>query len=103
MAQFERDNIAKEIFVAAQNHLTMAESQGYLGLKENNDPSIPQDAFGYKDADNTNVRYLVVNGSGSFDGGTVLDQMLYFMPLWMRQSEQVAVISYSIKCDQLWF
>ncbi len=78
MAQFERDNIAKEIFVAAQNHLTMAESQGYLGLKENNDPSIPQDAFGYKDADDTNVRYLVVNGSGSFDGGTVLDQMLPF-------------------------
>ena len=30
MAQLERDGIAKEIFVAAQNHLTMAESQGYL-------------------------------------------------------------------------
>ena len=31
MAQLERDSIAREIFVAAQNHLTMADSQGYLG------------------------------------------------------------------------
>ena len=31
MAMLERDTIAKEIFVAAQNHLTLAESQGYLG------------------------------------------------------------------------
>ena len=29
MAQLEADAIAKEIFIAAQNHLTMAESQGY--------------------------------------------------------------------------
>lgn len=32
LARVERDAIAKEIFVAAQNHLTMAESQGYLGI-----------------------------------------------------------------------
>lgn len=32
MAQLERDSIAKEIFVAAQNHLTMADSQGYPGV-----------------------------------------------------------------------
>ena len=30
MAQLERDTIAKEIYFAAQNHLTMAESQGFL-------------------------------------------------------------------------
>ena len=30
MAQLERDSIAKEIFVAAQNHLAMAEGQNYL-------------------------------------------------------------------------
>jgi len=34
MAQLERDTVAKEIFVAAQNHLTMAESQGYLPDEE---------------------------------------------------------------------
>ena len=30
MAQLERDGIAREIYVAAQNHLAMAEGQGYL-------------------------------------------------------------------------
>lgn len=34
MTQLEYDTIAKEIFIAAQNHLTTAESQGYLGLDE---------------------------------------------------------------------
>lgn len=32
LERLERDSIAREIFMAAQNHLTMAESQGYLGL-----------------------------------------------------------------------
>lgn len=31
MTKLEYDNYAKEIFVAAQNHLSMSESQGYLG------------------------------------------------------------------------
>lgn len=33
LAQLERDAIAKEIYVAAQNHLTTAKSQGYLNLE----------------------------------------------------------------------
>ncbi len=33
MALLERDAIAKEIFIAAQNHLTMADSQGYMGVE----------------------------------------------------------------------
>ena len=32
LAHLERDAVAKEIFIAAQNHLTLAESQGYLGI-----------------------------------------------------------------------
>ena len=32
LALMERDSIAKEIFIAAQNHLTMADSQGYMGM-----------------------------------------------------------------------
>ncbi len=32
MALLERDSIAKEIFIAAQNHLTMAKGQGYMGI-----------------------------------------------------------------------
>lgn len=39
LKQLELDGIAKEIFVAAQNHLTMAESQGYLEMDG-------EDAFG---------------------------------------------------------
>ena len=34
MALLERDGIAKEIFIAAQNHLTAAKGQGYLGVTE---------------------------------------------------------------------
>ena len=35
MTRLEFDAIAKEIYVAAQNHLTVAESQDYLGLDIN--------------------------------------------------------------------
>ena len=31
MARLERDAIAKEIFIAAQNHLTMSKSENYPG------------------------------------------------------------------------
>lgn len=36
LAQLEVENIAKEIFIAAQNHLTMAENEGYLGANIDN-------------------------------------------------------------------
>ena len=71
MAQLERDGIAKEIFVAAQNHLTMAESQGYLG-KAN---------YGTKDEvskEGDNIYYFVVEGGKSFGKDDVLDLMLPF-------------------------
>ncbi|MDO4803706.1 MAG: type II secretion system protein, partial [Lachnospiraceae bacterium] len=34
LGQLERDTIAKEIFVAAQNHLTAAQGEGYLGATD---------------------------------------------------------------------
>ena len=71
MAQLERDGIAKEIFVAAQNHLTMAESQGYLGKSD----------YGSEETESgkeTGIYYFVVNGSESFNGSRVLDLMLPF-------------------------
>ena len=34
LAQLERNKVAEEIFVAAQNHLTMAKSQGFLGVTD---------------------------------------------------------------------
>lgn len=36
MAQLERETVAKEIFIAAQNHLTLADSQGYMYVNMEN-------------------------------------------------------------------
>ena len=68
MTQMEYDTIAKEIFVAAQNHLVIAESQGYLGKTD----------FGTEDEESEIVGdyYLLVNGAIEKD--SVPDQMLPF-------------------------
>lgn len=68
LAQLERDGIAKEIFVAAQNHLTMAENEGYLG----------NTGFGSREADGSDVYYFAVNRGNAFGADTVLDLMLPF-------------------------
>ena len=56
MAQFERDGIAKEIFIAAQNHLTQAAEQGYLG----------RTGFGTEEAEQEGVYYFVVNNGDAY-------------------------------------
>ena len=61
MAQFERDGIAKEIFIAAQNHLTQAAEQGYLG----------QTDFGTEETEaaetgQEGVYYFVVNNGDAY-------------------------------------
>ncbi len=76
LTQLERDGIAKEIFIAAQNHLTMAESQGYLG----------KNGYGTLEADKTGktntqgIYYFVVSSGNLFSGSgnEVLKQMLPF-------------------------
>ena len=69
MAKTENDGYAKTIFVAAQNHLTMAQHEGYLGRKN----------FGHVDDDAPGVFYYVVDqGSGFNDDDSVLDLMLPF-------------------------
>jgi len=54
MAQLELDGIAKEIFIAGQNHLTMARSQGYFDLDTASE-------FGVQDPDNSDIYYYVVD------------------------------------------
>ncbi len=73
LTQLEYDGIAKEIFVAAQNHLTMAENQGYLQASKDSD-------YGKKDESEENVYYFVVNQGDSFGSGNnlVLKLMLPF-------------------------
>ncbi|MCR5664856.1 MAG: hypothetical protein K6G17_08320 [Oscillospiraceae bacterium] len=57
LRQLEFDGTAKEIFVVAQNHLSLAKSQGYLGRAE----------FGTEEEDDsgngTGVYYYVVSGN----------------------------------------
>ena len=78
LERLERDSVAREIFIAAQNHLTMAESQGYLGLTG-------EDIYGRADA-TAGVYYFAVNNNkdtgDSFSTTaapeTLLDLMLPF-------------------------
>lgn len=68
MAQLERDSIAKEIFVAAQNHLTQANSQGYPGVTD----------FGKVEDEANNIYYYVVNDGFTWESTSAIDQMLPF-------------------------
>lgn len=75
LSQAECNSIAKEIFIAAQNHLTMAESQGYLGIDE----STYGTKVGAKDVDGNDAKdvYTIVD-SGIPAAGTMLNLMLPF-------------------------
>ena len=81
LAQLERDTIAKEIFIAAQNHLTAIESQGYLHI-DSDDYGVPVPPEKDEDDENTvagqmDVYYYTVKG-GASSYGTVLELMLPF-------------------------
>ena len=71
LAQLERNTVAKEIYFAAQNHLTMAESQGLL--KEAVEESFYGNAEGADD-----IYYVIADGGASFNDATILDLMLPF-------------------------
>ena len=74
VTQLQYDTIAKEIFVAAQNHLTLAKGENY---RQNADlDSAPTGFFGTADGTGEDIYYFV---SGDPDNvGTLLDQMLPF-------------------------
>ena len=57
LGQLERDGIAKEIFVAAQNHLTVLYGTGYAGVTD----------FGYVEDATNDVRYFIVSGNFAED------------------------------------
>ena len=67
LKQLENDGIAKEIFIAAQNHLSMASSQGFLG----------RDKFGTEEDKEKGINYFIVNGIDNSDD-SVLNLMLPF-------------------------
>ena len=71
LTQLELDGAAKEIFVAAQNHLTLAESQGLIESNPNK---------GTEETGDNDVRYFVVGAVTSYPGNNddVLSLMLPF-------------------------
>lgn len=81
LKQLENDGIAKEIFIAAQNHLSMASSQGFLGRVETVDSGTKPFGNQRDDEKNKGIYYFVIGGSGSTnpnDTDYVLNQMLPF-------------------------
>ena len=95
MAQLERDNIAKEIFIAAQNHLTEAKGENYLntrllsGLSESESSDAKAaalEAVGspYSETSESGeeeVSYYIVSQHGTVEGGKgnyIFEQMLPF-------------------------
>ena len=75
MERVERDSVAREIFVAAQNHLTMAQGVGYYGLTGEN-------IFGTEETGNAGVYYFVYPSVNQFSATgqpeSLLDLMLPF-------------------------
>ena len=74
LGQLERDGLAKEIFVAAQNHLTAAFGQGYMDLTD-------EEAFGTADPTSTDsegnaTKYYI--DSSRLSENSILGQMLPF-------------------------
>ena len=72
LERVERDSVAREIFIAAQNHLTMAQSQGYLGLEGG--------IYGNAEDGGAGIYYFVVNQGDQYSPDaaprTLLDLML---------------------------
>ena len=76
MTQLEYDTIAKEIFIAAQNHLTTAESQGYNGLKNTETKAVYGQTSSFETDLADKVYYIPSSEPG--DAEEMLDLMLPF-------------------------
>ena len=82
MAQLERDAVAQELFVAAQNHLAMAKSEDYRGINGALAEGETVSGFGRRDAevdaDNGDIYYFYSAADFTADGSYLLDLMLPF-------------------------
>lgn len=78
MALLERDGIAKEIFIAAQNHLTMAEGQNFYGILQEDKDGEPIHCGDSDVSDEDGIYYYVVNGSGDISSTEMISTMMPF-------------------------
>ncbi len=81
MQKLEMDGQAKEIFVAAQNHLSLAKSQDYLGVAEYvGETTTMTGDFGIAEDAEKHIYYIVVNNASAVNGkgDPLLAQMLPF-------------------------
>ncbi len=88
MTKMQYDDHAKEIFIAAQNHLAMAESQGYLGrdmakkddgtMEANEEPEVVgvKESTLIDDGQEGVYVFIVIDGSGVNDTASILNLML---------------------------
>ncbi len=74
VTQLQYDTIAKEIFVAAQNHLTLAKSENYRQIADLD--SVPDTFYGNPDGSENDVYYFVSGDPNN--ANTALDQILPF-------------------------
>ena len=84
MKQLELDAVAKEIFIAAQNHLSLTESQEFLGLSDSalGTPEIKTDVVSGTSR-NTGIYYFIKGDASSQspftdDDSSLIDWMLPF-------------------------
>ena len=70
LKQMQYDAVAKEIFIAAQNHLSMAYNEGYLETEKT--------GFGTADSNESGAYYFVVQRDIDSQSDTLLDLMLPF-------------------------
>lgn len=76
MTKLKYDGYARELFIAAQNHLALSDSLGYPGFDPDSDGEAK---LGRQDADDDKIRYFVVNvvgGTSVLNTDTMLNQML---------------------------
>ena len=84
MAQREADSAAREIFIAAQNHLTMARGEGYAEagvLSKETATNDLQSAYGYPYTKDSQTGNYIISNNGQADnnkGGKMLAVMLPF-------------------------
>ena len=98
MKHLEYDAMAKEIYIAAQNHLSMAYNEGYLGIKNESSFGVKEGKIeGIDDTDaNSSILYYVVTEANT-SSAEIFDLML---PFGSIEEKVRSKTSYLIRYDK---